>query len=186
MCGVNVSTSWNCIWPLHPQQLTTEGRDGMSSAPAILQPLNPFTEHVCRRQPAHMRRSLYIYTFPPYFQTIYVRNPDATDNKKHTSSAWCVLQPAGYNVIHDGRGSAKHEATPHACGSLSALCYCCFVSFSCRIIRSVGLRVSDALWYVHAATGICVSYNIACCMFFNSFLHRVPRHIPEGNLGIVS
>ena len=27
-----------------------------------------------------------------------------------------------------------------------------------------------------------VKYNIACCVFYNSFLRPSPRHVPEGNL----
>ena len=52
-------------------------------------------------------------------------NPDSTDttdNRHHKSNAGCVLQPAGYNAIHACRLPAKQEATPHASGSMSALC----------------------------------------------------------------
>ena len=56
-----------------------------------------------------------------------------------------------------GRLPAEQEATPHACGSISALYYCCGFLFSgcfCyRTLRSVGLRVSAAVRYMHAATG---------------------------------
>ena len=67
---------------------------------------------------------LFFSTF--FFVLLYVRNPDTTDNREHrqqTSSAGCVLQPAGYNAIHACRLPAEQEATPHACGSLSALIY---------------------------------------------------------------
>ena len=57
----------------------------------------------------------------------YVRNPDTTDNRQHTSSAGCVLQSAGYNAIHACRQPAEQEATLHACGGLSALYYCGFL-----------------------------------------------------------
>ena len=56
-----------------------------------------------------------------------VRNADTIDNRQHTSSAGCVLQPAGYNAIHACRPTAEQEAPLHACGSLLALCYCGFV-----------------------------------------------------------
>ena len=71
-----------------------------------------------------------IYFFQLFFQLLflhYVRNSDTTDNRQHTSSAGCVLQPAGYNAIHACRPPAEQEATPHACGSLSALYYCGFL-----------------------------------------------------------
>ena len=65
-----------------------------------------------------------IYIPGIYIYEVYiVRNPDTTDNRQHTSSAGCVLQPAGYHVIHACRVPAEQEASPHACGSLSALYY---------------------------------------------------------------
>ena len=96
--------------------------------------------------------SIFVSTF---FFLYYVRNPDTTDNRQHTSSARCVLQPAGYNALHACRLPAEQEATPHACGSLSALYYCCGFLFSTwfryRTLRSVGLRVCCCV--MHAATG---------------------------------
>ena len=96
--------------------------------------------------------SIFVSTF---FFLYYVRNPDTTDNRQHTSSARCVLQPAGYNALHACRLPAEQEATPHACGSLSALYYCCAFLFSTwfryRTLRSVGLRVCCCV--MHAATG---------------------------------
>ena len=76
----------------------------------------------------------------PFFSNFflyYVRNPDTTDNRQHTSSEGYVLQPAGYNAIHACHPPAEQEATPHACGSLSPL-YCCgflvdFVIGSCDL-----------------------------------------------------
>ena len=69
-----------------------------------------------------------IYIPGIYIYEVYiVRNPDTTDNRQHTSSAGCVLQPAGYNAIHACRLPAEQEATPHACGSLSALYYSGFL-----------------------------------------------------------
>ena len=70
---------------------------------------------------------MYLFTFPTFFSTFFVlcpRNPDTTHNRQHTSSAGCVLQPAGHNAIHACCLRAEQEATPHACGSLSAP-YCC-------------------------------------------------------------
>ena len=68
-----------------------------------------------------------ISVFFNFFFLYYVRNPDTTDNRQHTSSAGCVLQPAGYHVIHACRVPAEQEASPHACGSLSALYYSGFL-----------------------------------------------------------
>ena len=71
--------------------------------------------------------NFFFQLFFPTFFLCYVRNLDITDNRQHTSSAGCVLQPAGYNAIHACRLPAEQEATPHACGSLSALYYCSFL-----------------------------------------------------------
>ena len=88
-------------------------------------------------------------TFFFNFFLYYVRNSDTADNRQHTSSTVCVLQPACYNAIHACRLQTEQEATPHACGSLSALYYCSdFVfngCFCCQTLRSVGLRVSAAV-----------------------------------------
>ena len=93
-----------------------------------------------------------------FFCIMYVtQTPQTThrQHRQHTSSAGCVLQPAGYNAIHACRLPAEQEATPHACGSLSALYYCCGFLFSTwfryRTLRSVGLRVCCCV--MHAATG---------------------------------
>ena len=42
--------------------------------------------------------------FPTCFPTVvfYVRNPDTTDNRQHTSSAGCVLQHVGYIYSRGG------------------------------------------------------------------------------------
>ena len=54
----------------------------------------------------------YFLLFSALFCTRYfVRNPDTTDNKHHTSSAGCVLQSAGYNALHAFRPPAEQEAT---------------------------------------------------------------------------
>ena len=63
------------------------------------------------------------FLFPLFFGIMYVTQ--TPDNRQHTSSAGCVLQPAGYNAVHACHLPAEQEATPHACGSLSALYYCC-------------------------------------------------------------
>ena len=65
-----------------------------------------------------------------FFQRFFlynVRNPNTTDSRQHTSSAGCVLQPAGYNAIHTCSLPPEQEATPHPRGSLSALYYCGFL-----------------------------------------------------------
>ena len=54
-------------------------------------------EFMCFFLPANFCFQLFNY---------YVRNPDTTDNRQHTSSAGCVLQPAGYNAIHACRPPA--------------------------------------------------------------------------------
>lgn len=51
-----------------------------------------------------------------------------TDNRKRTSSATCVLQPAAYNAVHAYRPPAKQEVSSRVCGSLFAL-YC--YGFNC-------------------------------------------------------
>ena len=60
MCGVNVSTTWHCLWPVRPRQLLTVV---IISPNHFLDPttLHPFPEHVFRRQPA--RSSVYLYTY---------------------------------------------------------------------------------------------------------------------------
>ena len=63
-----------------------------------------------------------------FFCILYVTQ--TSDNRQHTSSAGCMLQPASYNGIHACRLPAEQEATPHACGSLSALHYCCGFLFN--------------------------------------------------------
>ena len=66
----------------------------------------------------------FSFSFQLFFCIMYqVRNPDTIDNRQHTNSAGCVLQPAGYNAIHACRLPAEQEATSHACGSSSALYY---------------------------------------------------------------
>ena len=76
-------------------------------------------EFMCFFLPANFCFQLFNY---------YVRNPDTTDNRQHTSSAGYVLQPAGYaTTLHMLPPAAEQEATPHACGSLSALYYCGFL-----------------------------------------------------------
>ena len=50
-----------------------------------------------------------------------------TQTPQTTDSAGCVLQQAGYHAIHACRVPAEQEATPHACGSLSALYYSGFL-----------------------------------------------------------
>ena len=94
--------------------------------------------------------SIYLFIFFTLFFNFFVRNPGTTDNRQHTSSAGCVLQPAGYNAMHAYRLPAEKDATPHARGSLSALYYCDFLCscFCYRTLRSVGLRVSAAV--IHA------------------------------------
>ena len=94
---------------------------------------------------------MFLFLFNSFFQLFFcmIRNPDTTGNRQHTSSAGCVLQPAGYIAIHACRLPAEQEATPHACGSLSALYYCGLIAinscFCYRTLRSVGLRVSAAV-----------------------------------------
>ena len=46
-----------------------------------------------------------------FFCIMYVTQTPQTT--QHTSSAGCVLQPAGYNAIHACRLPAEQEATPH-------------------------------------------------------------------------
>ena len=70
----------------------------------------------------------------------YIRNPDTTDSRQHTSSAGCVLQPAGYNAVHACRLPAEQEATSHTCGSLSALYY-----YSCGFLVAFVIGPGD-LW----------------------------------------
>ena len=87
--------------------------------------------------------SMSIYFFSIFFPTFFlyhvqVCNPDTTDRRHHAGSAGCVLQPAGYNTIHACRLPAEQEATPHACGSFSALYYCCgFLSNGCFCYRTL-------------------------------------------------
>ena len=65
--------------------------------------------------------------FSAFFSNMYVTQTLTTDNTQHTGSAGCVLQQAGYHAIHACRVPAEQEATPHACGSLSALYYSGFL-----------------------------------------------------------
>ena len=95
--------------------------------------------------------SIFVSTF--FFCIMYVTQ---TPHRQHTSSAGCVIQPAGHNAIHACCLPAEQEATPHACGSLSVLYYSCGFLFNTavfryRTLRSVGLRVCCCV--MHAATG---------------------------------
>ena len=77
---------------------------------------------------------------------------------------------------------------------ITAVAFYLVVGYFCyRILRSVGLRASAAVWYMHAVTGstthmfhnVVIWYHmrmipIACRMFFNLFLRHSPRHGPEG------
>ena len=96
-------------------------------------------EFMCFFLPANFCFQLFNY---------YVRNPDTTDNRQHTSSAGYVLQPAGYaTTLHMLPPAAEQEATPHACGSLSAL-YCCgflvaFVIGPCELQACGSLLLCD-------------------------------------------
>ena len=100
-----------------------------------------------------------------FFCIMYVTQ---TPHRQHTSSAGCVLQPAGYNAIHACRLPAEQEATPHACGSLSALYYCGLIAinscFCYRTLRSVGLRVSAAVSYIATGTATPIFYKRRCHM----------------------
>ena len=90
--------------------------------------------------------------FQHFFCIMYVRNPDATDNRQHTGSAGCVLQPAGYNAIHACRPPAEQEVTPHACGSLSALYF---------TVAYQLLFLSDPA--ICRPAGLCFCVTHACC-----------------------
>ena len=82
----------------------------------------------------------FFQLFFPTFFLCYVRNLDITDNRQHTSSAGCVIQPAGYHAIHACRLPAEQEATSHTCGSLSALYY-----YSCGFLVAFVIGPGD-LW----------------------------------------
>ena len=79
--------------------------------------------------------------FSTFFCIMYVTQ--TPDNRQHTSSAGCVLQPAGYNAIHACRLPTEQEATPHASDSLSALYLLwlpsCFLLSDPAICRPAGL-----------------------------------------------
>ena len=102
--------------------------------------------------------------FQFFFCIMYMRNPDTTDNREHTSSAGCVLQPAGYNAIHACRLPTEQEATPHASDSLSALYYCCGFLFN--------------TWYVFLLSdpAICIDRPSGLCCYDTSMLPHVLQH----------
>ena len=86
-------------------------------------------------------------------------------HRQHTNSAGCVLQPAGYNATHACRLPAEREATPYACGSLSAMCYCC-----CGFLfSSYFILLSDPA--ISRPAGLC------CCVIHACMLPQVrPQH----------
>ena len=65
MCGASFFPPLGIVFDPYTQQLITEVRDGYVFLTILLtlQPLHPFPEYVCRRQPARMRSSLYIYIY---------------------------------------------------------------------------------------------------------------------------
>ena len=71
--------------------------DGVSSSLADMMPISFF--------------STFLITF---FFCIMCVTQTPPDNRQHTSSAGCALQPAGYNAIHACRLPAEQEATLHA------------------------------------------------------------------------
>ena len=58
------------------------------------------------------------------FVSMYMCVTHTSKTPQTTDSTRAVLQPAGYNVIHDCRLRAYQEVTPHACGSFYTLYYC--------------------------------------------------------------
>ena len=98
--------------------------------------------------------------FCTFFSTLflyYVRNPDNTDNEHHTSSAGCVLQPAGYNAIYTPvarqQSRKQHHACTVACPRCIAVASYSVVAFFIGPLRSGGL---------------CCCVIHACCHRYNS------------------
>ena len=87
-----------------------------------------------------------IFGFPLFFNLFFfvlcTLPRHHRQHRQHTSSAGCVLQPAGYNAIHACRLPAEQGATPYACGSLSALYYCCGFLFNCSLLLLSGPAIS--------------------------------------------
>ena len=67
---------------------------------------------------------LFLSTFFLY----YVRNPDTTDNRQRTSSAGCVLQPAGHNAIQ----SAAYQPSRKQHHTRAVVCLHCITVPSCQ------------------------------------------------------
>ena len=86
----------------------------------------------------------------------------------HEHSTGCVLQPAGYNAIHACCPPAEQEATPHACGSFSALYYCgllvAFIIGPCDLQACGSLLLCDTcmLPQVRRHRYRCSEYDIVC------------------------
>ena len=87
----------------------------------------PILDLMARVRASQSSYPFFKILFSPFF-LYYVRKP--RHHRHHTSKTGCVLQPAGYNAILVCRLPAEPEATPHACGSLSALYYCCGFLFN--------------------------------------------------------
>ena len=104
----------------------------------------------------------YVYTYPRH-------------HRQQTAHEQCVLQPAGYNAIRACRLTAEQGSNTTRVRVLLWL-----PSFCYRTLRSVGLRVSAAVCYMHAATGIyykdfqnvVIQYYIICvCMIQYGMLY---------------
>ena len=141
-------------------------------------------------------RRVHVYFFFSLFVCIMYLT-QTTDNRQHTSSAGCVPQPAGYNAIHACRLPAEQEATPHACGSLSALYYCgfllvvAFVIGPCDLYACGSLLLCDTCMLPqvlqHRFHKVVIGYHMRMIQYrmlyvFSSFLRHSPRHVPERNL----
>ena len=72
----------------------------------------------------HFFSSLFFQVFFMYYVQVR-KSRHHRQHRRHASNARRVLEPAGSKSIYVCRLSAEKEATPHSCGSLSALYYCC-------------------------------------------------------------
>ena len=105
MCGASFFPPLGIVFDPYTQQLITEVRDGYVFLTILLtlQPLHPFPEYVCRRQPARMRSSLYIYIYiyPGYHFRMYRRSARNMASRGFTfSSAWPNLPPYKHTSCH--------------------------------------------------------------------------------------
>ena len=99
---------------------------------------------------------MYVTQTAQTAQLYYVRNPDSTDSTRAVQGAWYnQLATTLYTPAACQESRKQHQTRAVVCPRcITAVASYLIVGCFCyRTLRSVGLRVSAAVWYMHAATG---------------------------------